>query len=201
MKFRSLSLFVFLGVFSAGANATFMGGHHGGCGGGWQDDDPVCTDEWTDSWEGSDVLLSSSGTQYWEYTFDITDDGFVVGEDTVYDYELTFGFRDDAWDGREYVKVYQAGEKTSYWEVDTGTDSADGIIEGISQLNDSGELFVKLKVKYGDFFLTDADLYACGLDYTPPPTTDVPEPATVALFGLGLLGMGIARKRQIKNNG
>ena len=31
----------------------------------------------------------------------------------------------------------------------------------------------------------------------PDPTTDIPEPGTLALFGLGLVGLGIARRRKV----
>lgn len=199
MKYKFLAMFCVLGVVSAGANAGLLGYHHGdgGCGGGWHEDDPVCTETWSDSWDGSPVKLSSRGTSAWEYTFDITDDGFVVGEDTVYDYGLTFGFKDDSYfDYFEYVKIFQAGETTSYWEVDSGHKSFDGILEGVSELNDSGQLLVKLFVTQGDFFLTDAELLACGVDDIVPPSTSVPEPTTLALLGLGLIGIGLVRRRQ-----
>lgn len=195
MKNTFWLILVVSGLFSMGAGAGIMtyGHQSGGCGGSYSTG-PACTDTWSDSWAGKSYL-SAWGTNVWSYTFDITNDGFVAGEDTVLDYNLTFGFRDDSlFDYFEYVKVYQSGVYSSSWEVDTGTRSLAGSFEGTAQLNSTGQLAVNLYTKKGDFYLTDVILKVCGLD---APSKNVTEPSTIALFMLGIWGVWQARKRQV----
>lgn len=193
MNNRLWLVLVVSGLFSMGASAGLMtyGHQSGGCGGS-STNGPLCTDTWSDSWTGGKVYLSAWGTSFWSYTFDITKDGFVAGEDTVLDYNLTFGFRDDAFDYFEYVKVYQSGVYSSSWEVDTGTRYLGGTLAGTAQLNSAGQLSVNLYSKKGDFFLTDAILNACGLD---SPSRNVPEPSTFVLLVFGVVGVWLARRK------
>jgi hypothetical protein len=50
--------------------------------------------------------------------------------------------------------------------------------------------------KFFVFGVSDADLTAAGASFTPQQF--VPEPATLALFGLGLFGIAVTRKRRHK---
>jgi hypothetical protein len=52
-----------------------------------------------------------------------------------------------------------------------------------------------------DFAINRADFIGGSPDVPPPPTSSVPEPGSLALFGLGLTGAGLAgRWRRRKSN-
>jgi hypothetical protein len=221
MNLRAVAAASLLSVLAAGAQATVITNNNG-CGG--SQTTTQCTTTWSDSWSGSLYLSSTGNTKSWSHTFDISGKGFVVGEDTINNYSLTLGLADDqttttssqwSWtlwkyvttttttddSASEYAKLVQPGD-TEQWEVNLGTYGFDGTIQGISQLNSSGQLTVTLYATSGDFYLNSASLAACGVDNTTTvptiPPTRVPEPASLGLLGLGLLGIGILRKKQYK---
>ncbi|MEE1673418.1 PEP-CTERM sorting domain-containing protein [Agarivorans aestuarii] len=101
-----------------------------------------------------------------------------------------------------WAKVWATGKESG------GTDSAFGILQGYrdgvlewsvdTSLNGSYEfygaqagLIDELRLGFGGIFLVD-DIV---LNEDVPAT--VSEPATLAIFGLGLLGLGFARKRKV----
>lgn len=49
----------------------------------------------------------------------------------------------------------------------------------------------------GGFAIDNLDVETGGVVVTPPDSTHVPEPGTLALLGMGLLGMGAARRRKV----
>ena len=151
---------------------------------------------WTDVFDPVDVYFSPAGkggVQTYTYVHDITDDGFVVGADTVGSFVLTIELYDDAIingsDGAERVMIDLPGTaadinniEIDYFDVVTGFS-----VEGIAQLNSSGLLEVILNQKTNDFYFGSSTLVA----------TAVPEPATALLLGAGagLLGFAARKKR------
>ncbi|MFC4929254.1 PEP-CTERM sorting domain-containing protein [Massilia sp. GCM10023247] len=73
------------------------------------------------------------------------------------------------------------------------------LVEALNDLKADGLLNanVALRSRSGDFFVTGAHLYA---NFNEPvvvvPPVDVPEPASAALLGLGMLGFLAARRRR-----
>ena len=155
------------------------------------------------SYEADGYYLQSIGIDDWGlYTHDITDDGFDANTDYVTSAKLTIGFKDDGDDGGdrglfhtidlmpEYAEVDMLGlSGHPYFSVDTGPYSYELHGLALFDLNRDGDLNVQIGANVGDFYVVSSNLE---VTYSE----NVPEPASIALLGLGLIGLGFARKKQ-----
>jgi hypothetical protein len=162
---------------------------------------------WTDLYDPRDFLVEC-GCRSTTYTHDLTSDGYRPGVDTVYSASLTVWLYDDnifgdsKWlgDANEYVKF---NFDSTGWSTST---EVDGIGANLGWLDDffedklsfnslagllaDGFLNVALKSSGGDFKFDKSLLVAYG------NSAKVPEPATLALLGAGLLGMALIQRRR-----
>lgn len=149
---------------------------------------------WTDTW--SPNALVSNQVQH---NFNILEEGFRPNFDVITSASFRVWLKDDAntdnwWkgDGDEAVKFsFDGGRWTSSRDIDGSIDFSlqvpkNSLLDGL--------LNVVVKAHTGDFKLLSASLTVYG--DRKSPTSSVPEPGTLALLGLGLLGIAWSARRR-----
>ena len=145
--------------------------------------------------------ISSGGSYEWSH--DLREIGFAPGSDLITSFSLAVTIKDDASDPNgffgtgkwEWAFLNLPGLLAdAIWTSPIGTHSTGTSLLGSFNLNQNGTLSVTLSSTLGDFVLTESTLTATGID-APQAPTNVPEPDALALMGLGLAGLALARRR------
>jgi hypothetical protein len=149
---------------------------------------------WTDMVGPLDRLITPDNP--YEYQHTILKSGYAPGTDTIYTASMYIWLYDDAifgdipWigDAEETVGFRLDNGVWQAYDVDSYFYSLDNFDFTVTSLVTDGLLNVKIKSYRGDFGFAGSLLLANG------ESTAVPEPSTLALFGFGLLGVGLATR-------
>ena len=122
------------------------------------------------------------------YTHDLTDDNFDLGTATSGTIEIEFSDNTDADWEVILIVVEEFDFDTGGILISTAASSFFGDLEinALTQINSVGELDITIYSWWGDFTV--------GQSVLTLETNSVPEPGVLGMLGIGLLGLGVARR-------
>ena len=131
-------------------------------------------------------IINPFNPAIWSHHFDTPDDEILSGS-------LTVWLRDDGDRRSEYGLGLGEDGTWAIGEVDTGSYSY-GV--SASYLADGAFKVILLSLG-GDFFIDKSELKMT-YETSSPTTAPVPEPATMLLFGCGLIGLAVVGRKKFQ---
>ncbi|WP_310601272.1 PEP-CTERM sorting domain-containing protein [Desulfobulbus sp.] len=169
---------------------------------GWAGSAMALPATWQDQIDWTPDIYSKAGgpNDPFDFFLDIGNDGFVSifqgGDDFVAGYTLTIALKDDT-DRifkNEIAWIWQPAVDFTSYNFKMDFEEIGGTIGGLIDINHDGTLNVRIDAIVGDFYIDYAKIVACGDDGRG--ASPVPEPATMLLFGTGLMGLAAAGRRR-----
>ena len=142
------------------------------------------------------ISLTNGQTTSW--TFDITTAGFDAATQDVISASILFNFQNPV--GNAFAGITIQGNSTQSIFLANGSPSMGLTPSSVLLLNNSGKVQINLEaMNFGpsSFTFTSATLTGKAVTASPLPSTPQPEPGTIALLGIGLIGLagGAARRK------
>jgi hypothetical protein len=143
----------------------------------------------------TDTVIQNEFLTTWSthnYTHDINDDGFTLGTALSGTLEISIGDDSDSCGFFSLKGCEVILFTVEDFDFDTGSITLSGLqtdldVKALAELNKDGLLDISVTSLLGDFYV--------GTSVLTVNTADVPEPSSMALFGLGILCLAFARRR------